>query len=251
MYKQIKKLTSKIFPNFSRAIYYRFNIIRYKGNKYFCPVCENGFNKFLPGPDKLRLNSKCPGCGSLERQRLLWLYLKNMVQIDKHNIKLLNIAPDYATQKKMKKLNNLSYVSIDLNSELASEKQDITRLNFSDNSFDAILCYHVLEHVADDKKAMKELFRVLKSEGWAIIQTPYEKNRKITFEDFSITSPKEREEVFGQEDHVRIYGLDYFNRLQDTGFILNVDNYINQLSAEEINKYLLDKEEDICFCIKP
>ena len=248
---RIKKIISKSFPNISREVYYKLNLIRYKGDKYFCPVCENSFKEFLPGPDKFRSDSKCLGCGSLERQRLLWLYLKNIVQINKRDIKLLNIAPDYATQKKLKKLKNISYASIDINLELAWEKQDITRLNFSDNSFDVILCYHVLENVADDKKAMKELFRVLKSEGWAIIQTPYEKNRKITFEDFSITSPKEREEVFGQEDHVRIYGLDYFNRLQDAGFILNVDNYINQLSAEEINKYLLDKEEDICFCIKP
>lgn len=246
----IKKFALKYFPDISRNIYHRINLIKYRGNKYYCPVCEKSFNQFLSGPDESRKNSKCPGCGSLERHRLLWLYLKDKIQIEKQNVSLLNIAPDYAIQSRLKRLKNINYLSIDLDSDLAMEKQDLTRLSFTDNSFDAILCYHVLEHVEDDKKAMKELFRVLKPAGWAIIQTPIEKNREKTFEDFSITSPEERKKVFGQSDHVRIYGLDYIDRLKNAGFVVKVDNYINQLDDDEINKYLLDRDEDLYFCTK-
>ncbi len=246
----IKRFISKYFPELSRNIYHAINKIRYKGDKYFCPVCENSFNQFLSGPDESRKNSKCPGCGSLERQRLLWLYLKNIIQIEKQNIRLLNIAPDYAIQSRLKKLKNINYISIDLESDLAMQKQDLTKLSFADNSFDAILCYHVLEHVEDDNKAMKELFRVLKPGGWAILQTPIEKNREKTFEDFSITSPEDRKKVFGQSDHVRIYGVDYIDRLKNAGFIVKVDHYVNKLDSREIEKNLLDEEEEIYFCIK-
>jgi len=251
MIQMIKKLASKYFPEFSRNIYNRINIRRYGGDKYYCPICENSFKQFLSGPGKSRINSKCPGCGSLERQRLLWLYLKNKLLIEKQNISLLNIAPDYAIQTKFKQLKNINYLSIDLNSNLAMEKQDLTNLKFNDNAFDAILCYHVLEHIVDDKKALEELFRVLKSGGWAIIQTPFEKDRNKTYEDFSITSLEERKKAFGQSDHVRIYGLDYVNKLRDAGFKVNVDNFVSQFNSEEINKYKLDKTEEIYFCTKP
>jgi predicted SAM-dependent methyltransferase len=251
MIEKIKKYTSKFFPNVSRNIYYRINVFKYRGDKYFCPICENNFDRFLTGPDKSRQNSKCPGCGSLERQRLLWLYLKNKIQIEKLNIRLLNIAPDYAIQSKLRKLKNINYTSIDLNSDLAIEKQDLTKLNITDNSYDAILCYHVLEHIIDDKKAMKELYRILKPGGWAIIQSPFEKNLEKTFEDFSITSPEDRKKVFGQNDHVRIYGLDYIDRLRNAGFKVILDDFNRELNVKETNKYLLDKDEEIYFCEKP
>jgi SAM-dependent methyltransferase len=251
MLNKVKKLASKYFPEFSRNVYKQINIRKYRGDKYYCPICENNFRQFLTGPDESRQNSKCPGCGSLERQRLLWLYLKNKLQIEKQNISLLNIAPDYAIQTKLRKLKNINYLSIDLGSDLAMERQDLTKLSFNDNSVDAILCYHVLEHIVDDKKALKELFRVLKSSGWAIIQTPFEKDREKTLEDFSITSPEERKKVFGQNDHVRIYGLDYIERLRGAGFIVNVDNFVSHFNLKEINQYLLDKTEEIYFCSKP
>ncbi len=251
MIKTIKTFFSKYFPSLSRNIYYTINRVKYRGDKFYCPVCEGSFDQFLGGPDKSRENSKCPGCGSLERQRLLWLYLKNKIQIEKQNLSLLNIAPDHAIQNRLKKIRNINYLSIDLDSDLAMEKQDLTRLSFADNSFDAILCYHVLEHIEDDNKAMKELFRTLKPKGWAIIQTPIEKMREKTFEDFSVTSPEDRKRVFGQSDHVRIYGLDYIDRLRNAGFIVKIDNYVNQFEDYEIDKYLLDKEEEIYFCTKP
>ena len=247
----IKNLVKKIFPSFSRKIFYGFNIIRYRGEKYFCPICKKGFSSFLTGPDETRKNSKCPGCGSLERQRLLWLYLVDERNIKNEKINLLNIAPDYAIQTKLKQLKNISYTSIDIESELAAQKADITNLKFNDNSFNAILCYHVLEHVEDDRKAISEIFRVLKADGWAVLQSPIEENREITFEDFAVKSPQERKQVFGQEDHVRIYGRDYVRRLEDTGFIVTQDNFIDKFSSTEKKKYLLDDTEVIYFCRKP
>ena len=131
------------------------------------------------------------------------------------------------------------------------QKADITNLEFRDNSFNAILCYHVLEHVEDDRKALGEIFRVLKPDGWAILQSPIDMDREFTFEDFTIKSPNERKEIFGQEDHVRIYGKDYSKRLENAGFIVTEDHFINKATAIEKEKYLLDSEEVIYFCRKP
>lgn len=251
MFAQIKTFIQNRFPNSLRKIYYKINSFRYRGNKYFCPICEKGFSRFLRGPDSTRENSRCPGCGSLERQRLLWLYLVSEIKIKTKNITLLNIAPDFALQTKLKALKNIKYTSIDLNSSLAMRKADITNLNFSDNTFNAILCYHVLEHVEDDRKALSEMFRILKPDGWAILQSPVDLSRNMTFEDSTIQSPKERKKAFGQEDHVRIYGKDYSKRLEDAGYIVYEDNFINKFTAKEKEKYLLDSNEVIYFCTKP
>ena len=247
----VKKFVVNNFPLSSRKIYHTVNKFIYKGNKYYCPICERGFRRFLPGPYKIKNNSKCPGCSSLERHRLLWLYLKDEMNIINSKIKLLNIAPDYATQNKLKKLVNINYTSVDLDSPLAIKKADLTKLPFEDNMFNAIICYHVLEHIEEDSKAMAELFRVLKPGGWAILQTPIDDEREETFEDFSITSPKERKKIFGQEDHVRIYGKDYFKRLMKAGFDVTENTFIRKFNQSETEKFVLDKDEKICFCLKP
>jgi hypothetical protein len=161
MLKKIRKAVATLLPVSSRKFYHRLNSYLYKGVHYYCPVCETSYSRFLPGPDNIKSNSKCPGCSSLERQRLLWLYLTKELNILTSKIKLLNIAPDYAIQTKLKKQENINYISIDLQSPLAMQKDDLTNLRFDKNAFDAILCYHVLEHIEDDRKAMRELFRVL------------------------------------------------------------------------------------------
>lgn len=251
MLKNLKDLVVNSFPVGTRKIYHTLNRFLYRGNNYYCPICEKGYNRFLPGPEKTRSNSKCPGCSSLERHRLLWLYLTSKLKISSSEIKLLNIAPDYATQAKLRTLTNVDYTSIDLESPLAMQKEDLTKLSFKDNVFDAILCYHVLEHIKDDKKAISELFRVLKPNGWAILQTPIDVDREHTFEDFTITSLEERKKIFGQEDHVRIYGGDYPLRLKKAGFFVKEDTFVNNFSESEIIKYALDKIETIFICTKP
>ncbi len=140
---------------------------------------------------------------------------------------------------------------IDLYSPIADVKADICNLPFEDNNFDVILCNHVLEHIPDDKKAMQELFRVLKPGGWGIFQIPQDINRKNTFEDNSITDPKERAKIFGQYDHVRIYGLDYFEKLRSVGFEVEEVRYSDKLTSTEIEKCRVVQEEIIPFCKKP
>jgi SAM-dependent methyltransferase len=250
MLRRIKNLIVNNFPIASRKTYHIVNRLIYKGNKYYCPLCEKGFSKFLPGPEGIKNNVKCPGCSSLERHRLLWLYLKNELTVLTSEIKLLSVAPEYSIQKKIKSLDNIDYSSVDLDSKLAMYKVDLTNMPFEDNKYDAIICYHVLEHIEDDLKAMSELFRILKPGGWAILQSPVDTNREETHEDFSITSPIERKRVFGQEDHVRIYGRDYSSRLIKAGFSVKEDAYVNTFSEDEVETFKLDRSELIYFCSK-
>ncbi len=215
-----------------------------RGEKYTDPIDGQSYRKFLPyGYEKIRPNVLAPGTLSLERHRLFWLYLTNETSFFTENIRVLHFAPEQAFLKRFKKLKNITYTTTDLNSPIADVKADICNLPFEDNSFDFIICNHVLEHIPDDTKAMQELYRVLALNGTAILQVPYDKNRATTFEDNSITDPKERAAIFGQYDHVRIYGMDYFDKLKSIGFKVDAVNYTAQLSNEEIEKYRLPKNE--------
>lgn len=225
-----------------------FSLFLY-GHSFTCPICGGHFRKFLTVGVNPRPNAQCPRCGSLERHRLLWLYLKNETNLFVDSLRLLEIAPMDCLQRKFRAMSNLSYISVDLESPIAMLKMDITDMRFPDNYFDCIICYHVLEHVLDDRRAMKEMFRVLKPGGWAIIQVPILRDK--TFEDPSVTAPKDRERIFGQCDHVRIYGLDYKDRLESVGFSVNVDGYVKRLGDDVVRKYGLIKDEDIYFCSKP
>lgn len=249
----------KLFLNiFSRGFLIRISffvkpilkILMY-GNKYTDPIDGNTFRAFLPyGYNKIRNNVLSPSTYSLERHRLLWLYLKNETSFFKAKLKVLHFAPESALMNQFKKLKNLSYDTIDLNSPIADIKADICDLPFLDNSYDFILCNHVLEHIVDDSKAMRELFRVLKKNGIGIFQVPIDYNRDTTFEDFSVTNKKERNKLFGQYDHVRIYGLDFFDRLQKAGFSVERCEYTSKLSKEDIIKFCLPKKEIIPICRK-
>ncbi|MDY7006358.1 MAG: methyltransferase domain-containing protein [Cyanobacteriota bacterium] len=222
---------------------------RYMGNQVICPCCNGKFSEFLPYGNN-RPNALCPRCSSLERHRLLWLYFQEKTNLFASPLKILHIAPEKFFQKKLKSLPNLDYLSTDLEAEWAMEKMDITNIKYVDNTFDVILCNHVLEHIPDDRKAMKELLRVLKPNGWAILQVPLEPNLDKTFEDPSITSPEDRKRVFGQKDHVRLYGKDYKNRLEEAEFDVVVDNFVKELNEETVNRYGLRRDHNIYFCSK-
>ena len=222
-----------------------------KGNNYIDPIDGRSFKSFLPyGYGKQRNNVLSPSTLSLERHRLLWLYLKNETDFFTKQQKVLHFAPEQAFYKRFRKMKNLNYTTTDLESPLADVKADICDLPFQDNEFDVILCNHVLEHIPDDTKAMQELFRVLKPKGMAILQIPQDLSREFTFEDNSITDRKERAEIFGQYDHVRIYGRDYFNKLRAIGFDVKEADYTTTLSQEDITKYCLAKGEIIPVCFK-
>lgn len=222
-----------------------------RGNTYTDPIDGKNYRSFLPyGYEKQRENVLAPETLSLERHRLLWLYLKNETDFFTAPKKVLHFAPEQAFYKRFRKLRNLDYTTTDLESPLADVKADICNLPFEDNSFDFILCNHVLEHIPDDTRAMRELYRILKPGGTGIFQIPQELNREKTFEDDSITDPKERAAIFGQYDHVRIYGRDYFSKLRDIGFTVNEVDYTRQLPPEQVKRHVLAEGEIIPVCYK-
>lgn len=224
-----------------------------KGSTYTDPIDGKSFRKFLPyGYGTQRPNVLAPGTLSLERHRLLWLYLQNDTDFfssDKPK-KVLHMAPEQCFLDRFKKQKHLDITTADLYSPIVDVKADICDLPFEDNSFDIIFCNHVLEHIEDDKKAMQELYRVLKKGGFGIFQIPQDYTRETTYEDFSITSPEERAKHFGQYDHVRVYGSDYFDKLRAVGFKVEEVNYSKRLSEAEVDKYRLMKNEILPVCFK-
>jgi len=214
-----------------------------KGNKYTDPIDNKSFRKFLPyGYEVQRQNVLSPSTLSLERHRLLWLYLTNETNFFTSKKKVLHMAPEQCFLTRFRKLNH-DYVTADIDSPIADVTADIINLPFNDNSFDVIFCNHVLEHVQDDTRAMKELFRVMKKGGMGIFQVPQDLNRNVTFEDNSITNPKERAKIFGQYDHVRVYGRDYFDKLRSIGFEVKEVNYSQKISSKLSSKYRLMEGE--------
>ena len=254
----MKKLVKLILNYVPRTILTRLSfivkpIIRIylRGNKFTDPIDGSSFRKFLPyGYNNVRENALSPSTFSLERHRLLWLYLKNETFFFTKNLKVLHFAPEAAYYKKFNNLPNITYHTTDINSPLATIKADICDLPIKDDTYDFILCNHVLEHIIDDRKAMKELYRVLKKGGVGIFQVPLETTREKTYEDFSIIKPNERNKAFGQYDHVRVYGMDFFDRLCEVGFKVEKCNYAVKLKKEEIIKYSLPKNEIIPVCVK-
>jgi len=224
----------------------------YKGNNVECPVCSSTFSKMLPyGRITSRENALCPECMSLERHRLMWIYLQNRTTFFKAPSKLLHIAPEHCFIDRFEKLKNIEYITADIESPLAKVKMDIHDIPFTENTFDIVFCNHVLEHVDDDIRAMQEILRVLKPSGWAIFQSPIDPKRAITFEDKSIMDPAEREKMHGQDDHMRTYGLDYADRIRRSGFIVKEDNYVKELPTDLVKRYCLHPGETIYLCSKP
>ncbi len=225
---------------FLRPLIYFF----FKGSNFTDPIDGKSYRKFLPyGYGKQRKNALSPGTLSLERHRQMWLYLQNETNFFTKNYKVLHIAPEQEFLRKFKKMKNLDYTSADLFSPIVDVKADILDLPFEDESFDVIFCNHVLEHIEEDAKAMDELFRVMRKGGWGIFQVPMKNSLEKTFEDFTITDPKERQKHFGQYDHVRWYGMDYFDRLRNAGFEVDANFYSQKFSEDEIKKFALNRNE--------
>ncbi|HEY9488094.1 MAG TPA: class I SAM-dependent methyltransferase [Chryseosolibacter sp.] len=223
-----------------------------RGKNVTCPVCEGHFRKFLPyGRINARLNALCPNCLSLERHRLMWLYLTEKTTFFKLKQPVLHIAPEACFISRFEKIHQEQYVTADLESPLAKVKMDIHKMPFADNHFDVVLCNHVLEHVTDDVLAMREIARVLKPGGFAILQVPFfHPVPDNTFSDPSITDRKDRERLFGQDDHVRRYGKDYTQRIEQAGMKAHEDHFVNTLSNEERQKFGLVAGETIYKGIK-
>lgn len=259
MKQVIKKLIPEGILNQYRKYRSNGNANSHDGNAVFCTICHSEFNEFGEFGVGNRKNARCHKCGSLERHRLLWKYLNERTDLltNGSKLKLLHFAPERIFYNIFSELQNIEYCPCDLmperyayNGKAKITQADITDIPFEDNSFDIILCNHVLEHIPDDARAMSELYRVMKKGGWAILQVPIDYSRETTYEDFSITDPQEREKAFGQSDHVRWYGRDYKNRLEKSGFIVNEDDYIHTFSQEEIFRYGFMDSELIYYCKK-
>jgi SAM-dependent methyltransferase len=215
---------------------------------FFCPACNNYCAEWIDW-SKTYQNVICPRCFAFPRHRLLSLFLKEKDWISPQ--KILHFAPESSIKKYIKKHKNLDYVTADLNMPFVDVKVDITNIPFPDHTFDIILCNHVLEHIIDDRQAMRELLRILKPGGWASLMVPIKSKLKETYEDESITSPKDRLKHFGQEDHVRWYGQDYEDRLKECGFQVIKKNYANELSEADFKKFGLRDNENLYIGIKP
>jgi len=217
-----------------------------KGDRFTDPIDGKSYRSFLPyGYGHQRSNVLAPGTLSLERHRLLWLYLQNETDFFSAPKKVLHFAPEQAFYRRFRAMSNLDYTTTDLLSPLADVKADICNLPFADDTYDLILCNHVLEHIPDDTKAMQELYRVMKPGGMGIFQIPQDLSRATTFEDDTITDPKERASIFGQYDHVRVYGRDYFDKLRSIGFRVVEEDYTTRIAAELVERYGLAKGEVI------
>jgi SAM-dependent methyltransferase len=224
------------------------NKIFYFGWQNHCPICKSNIRIFKPiCTTCVRLNAICPVCYSLERHRMIWLFLNQETDLfSPIKKKMLHIAPEDCLISKFSCCDSIDYLTADLNNS-AMVKMDLTDIQYSDDSFDIIYCSHVLEHIPDDAKAMSELSRVLKPDGWAILQVPI--LREQTYEDLTITDPQEREKLFGQSDHVRVYGCDYKSRLENAGFRVSVIPYLEKFDLATRKKFGFSMEkDDIYFC---
>lgn len=235
----------------ARRLVERARALTMRGDRFHCPCCDGKWRTMLPAGIARRPNARCPRCGSLERHRLIWTYLQQQTDFFTIPYRVLDVAPEEFMQRQLRSLPNITYLSIDLESGLAMRKMDVTKLDLADQSFDIIFCNHVFEHIPDDRAAMRELYRVLQPGGWAILQTPVDLQRPTTDEDPSIRDPQERLRRFGQTDHIRIYGLDFFDRLRQSGWQIERNRFVTTLSSTETQRRGLDPREELFIGRKP
>jgi predicted SAM-dependent methyltransferase len=236
----------------------------FAGDRFECPFCGGRFSRFLPFGDDLsafkekrvvgaghRPNALCPQCLSLDRERLVYLYLKTKTGVFRDQTRLLHVAPEKNLKRLLEASPNIDYAAADSVSPLARVKMDVTRIPYAADSFDVIICNHVLEHVQDDRRAMAELYRVLKPAGCAILQVPVSMLLDETCEESAVDTPKERERLFGQSDHVRIYARDYKERLEEAGFGVELYNFAEEMGESFSARWGLIKEENLYVGSKP
>lgn len=214
-----------------------------------CPICEKPCDEFMSFGDPVRVNALCQSCESLERHRFLWLFLQQKTRFfQAPPQKMLHVAPEGVLEKKFRAHLGDGYITADLFDPKCDVVMDVCDIQFPENTFDTIYCSHVLEHIHDDRKAIREFYRVLKRGGWAILLVPI--FGRVTIEDPSITDPEERRRLFGQGDHVRAYGQDYPSRLQEEGFDVHIYTVEKVVRSQDIYRYGVQSVAPIYFCRK-
>ncbi len=242
----MKKRINRIFARVKNL----FLKIYYTGTKRLCPVCGRSSRKFHRSKRDFRQDAQCVYCGSLERQRFAWLYLTKKTDLfDGKWKRMLHIAPEECFENKIRKQLGDDYITADLLNPKAILKMDITDIKYPDESFHVIYCSHVLEHIENDRKAISELFRVLRKNGWAIIMVPV--NADKTFDDPAALDPQSRLRIFGHKGHVRRYGPDFADRLREAGFQVKVINVSDLFDEKEIiHMGLTPACGDLFYCVK-
>jgi len=238
----LKRIPRKYLQKYSRLGTFILPII-YAGRKVCCPLCKKHFRKFMPyGHLIIRKNALCPNCLALERHRQIWLYIEKKTNLLQSSGSILHIAPEMAFIHSFRKFHNINYVTGDIESPWANIKMDVQDIPFKNDIFDVFICNHVLEHIENDMLALKELHRILKPGGWGIITCPQNFSKEKTFEDKNITTPEEREKYFGQKDHLRVYGRDFPERMQISGFEVETIESRSVFTPEEIHHYALPND---------
>lgn len=255
MIKFLISFTTRFIPRHHLQLFAAFGLrtlgMFYRGNRFEDPISGKTYRKLLPyGRTNVRENALAPHSMSLERHRLIWLYLREQTTFFSAPQRVLHIAPEYCFLKLFKKQKNLDYTTADLISPWADVKMDVQAIPFSDSQFDVVICNHVLEHVDSDYKAMQEIHRVLKPGGFAILQVPMDLSMERTLEDPAFNTPELREKHYQQRDHLRLYGRDYGNRLRNAGFIVDENDYVKTLPANLVERYALPKDEILYVCGK-
>jgi SAM-dependent methyltransferase len=208
-----------------------------------CPFCRNRLRFRVVNTQSGKSETLCMRCRSLERQRRVVLFLRRETNLYRDHLKVLHVAPEHCIRHELEKLANLECVSGDINLREGDLRIDVTDIPAPDETFDVILCSHVLEHVPDDRKALREFRRVLKPNGWALINVPSDPSRSEIYEDDSIVDPQGRRDHFGQEDHVRVYSVEGFlSRVRGAGLVPELDPV--EFTPREKRRYLLYGDRD-------
>lgn len=240
---RLKALVPSRFEAYGDLWYAQLTSPLYRGEAVECLLCDGQFSKFLPWYSGSR-PARCPRCRSMPRHRLLKLYLERQTDLFSRPHRLLHVAPEYALQRSLRRASNIKFLSADLDSPFAMEHFDLTRAPHPDGAFTAILCNHVLEHIPDDRAAIREIHRLLEPGGWALLMVPTVKSGP-TQEDPTLSDPAERERRFGQADHFRLYGNDYGDRLREAGFEVEFDKFGMTLTEQEAERYGIVRNEVI------
>jgi SAM-dependent methyltransferase len=238
------------------AVGRRVRRFRHRGDAVQCPCCERTYGSFAPAWN--RPDAICPGCGSHERHRLTWLYLRDAEHLASpprgrtggEPTSLLHFAPEYALRDRLASLPGVRYVTCDLDPAGVDVQVDITAMPFEEGAFDAIVCSHVLEHVPADADAMAELHRVVRPGGWVVVMVPLDHTAEQTHEDPGVTAPADRLREFGQEDHVRLYAPDIAGRLESAGFQVTPRAYADELGPDAKRRHGLLSEDVIFHCTR-
>jgi SAM-dependent methyltransferase len=224
----------------------------YLGRRYRCPVCGWPLRSFVARRSFLErtVDGYCPRCDAKARHRRIWLYLRRHTDLWSGRHRLLEIAPVWALARRFRGMANIQYTGVDIRAAgpYVTVVGDVAALPLDDDSMDVVLCIHVLEHVARDRQAIAELYRVLAPGGWALVSVPLRLNQP-TYEDFTVTEPSDRLRLFGEEDHVRFYGLDLRDRLEAAGFSVQLDR-ADDLPRDDCRRFGLRRDEHLFLCRK-